>query len=112
MKIVDRTHFLCFPSNTVFSKYEPCVFEGLMVKGESLLEINDFIYEDIDSSAVDSDSSEDYAYKLFEAQSTGISVGLDFDQTARDGFFEDTQLFAVWEKDDVRKLIEKLQECL
>lgn len=35
MRIVDRKTFLAMPIGTVFSKYEPCVFGNLCIKGET-----------------------------------------------------------------------------
>jgi len=40
------------------------------------------------------------------------SVEVDFENTSRDGMFEDEQLYAVYEKEDVEKLIARLQQTL
>lgn len=91
-------------------KYEPCFFDGLCVKGDSLSSL-DFFYVDMDAP-VDANDSREWADKLFDSEANGTSVALDFDCYGRDGCFEDKQLFAVYEKEDMQKLVAKLQECI
>jgi hypothetical protein len=111
MKIVNLATFLSLPPNTVFSKFEPCVFDDLMIKGENCGKM-DFIYSEAGSSAIENNGSADFATKLFRATDTGESLAMDFDCTGRDGCFEPNQLFAVWEEADIRALIERLKRCL
>lgn len=110
MKIVNLQTFLTLPEGTIFMKYEPCCFEGLRVKGESL-PFRAFAYGDMDAP-VDANNSDEFADKLFDSEENGTSVPLDFDYYVRDGCFEDKQLFAVYEKEDMEKLITKLQQCI
>jgi len=109
MKIVNRRQFLALPENTVFSKYEPCVFGELMIKGESLA--NDFYAQEI-GDAIFCSGSSDRVDKLGASERDGASLPMDFDCPGRDGLFDDDQMFAVWEPEDVRKLIARLQECV
>lgn len=109
MKIINRKAFLGLPANTVFSKYEPCCFENLCIKGDTLP--YDFTLQSIED-AIDCCGSEDFANKLDDAEKNGISLKMDFDCMARDGMFDENQLFAVWEKSDVVALIERLQKCV
>lgn len=109
MKIVNRATFLAMPEGTVFAKYEPCVFGELMIKGESLF--NDFCYQQI-VDAIECAGSGDFADKLFDAQEQGKSLTMDFYCQGRDGCFDDDQLFAVWELENVRGLIHRLTETL
>lgn len=106
MKIVDRKTFLALPAETLFSKYEPCVFGDLCIKGDSIGS-NDFAYQQIADAVAAHDSGE-FANKLFDAQASGESVAMDFDCQGRDGLFDDDQLFAVWEPADVAALIARL----
>ena len=39
---------------------------------------------------------------------SGESMPVDFEVTSREGLFEEEQLFAVYEKEDVEKLIKRL----
>ena len=104
MRIVNRKEFLSLPANTVFSKYEPDVFEGLMIKGATIFDGKtaiDFFYDDIDG-AIEVEGSSEH----------GVNVNIDFSSGGRDGCFENEQLFAVYENDDVRALILRLALCL
>lgn len=109
MKIINRTQFLAMPAGTLFSKYAPCYFEALLIKGESTA--NDFFYSEI-ADAIESVSSCDFIEQLFHAELDGVSLKMDFDTLGRDGLYDDGQLFAVWERPDVEGLIKKLQETL
>lgn len=105
MKIVNLEQFRKYPSGTLYSKYEPCVFNGLMIKCDTLL--HDFVYQDLIGNVKAHDSGE-YANKLESALETGESLELDFDFAGRDGLFEDDQLFAVYEENDVKQLIDRI----
>lgn len=109
MKIVDRKTFLSLPAETLFSKYEPCVFGDLCIKGDTLGS-NDFAYQQIADAIACNDSGE-FADKLLAAERTGGSVALDLDCQGRDGLFDDDQLFVVWEPADVAALIARLSKC-
>lgn len=109
MKIVDRQTFLSLPENTLFSTYDPQVFGPLEIKGASLT--NDFYVQDI-ASAVASTGDQDECNILDHALQTGSSFRMDFNCEGRDGCFEDNELYAVWEREDVESLISRLQECI
>ena len=105
MKIVNRKQFLKL-GNVIYSKYEPCVFRGLKAKGDSW--DNDFLYDDL-VVPVDCDNSDEYITNC-EIAEKGEDIKLDVDLTGRDGMFEEDQLFAVYSKEDVKQLIEKLKQ--
>jgi|GEM_PF-1373079 len=109
MKIVDLRAFLALPAETVFSKYEPCSFENICIKGESMT--NDFAYQQI-HDAVDSGDTGEFVDILESATETGESFEMDFDCQSRDAMFDKDQLFAVWERQDVYYLIKRLQKTL
>lgn len=106
MRIVDRKTFLAMPSGTLFSKYVPCVFENMQIKGDSLA--NDFLYQQI-VDAIDCRDSGEFAALLDDSERDGTSIPMDFDCQGRDGCFDEDQLFAVWERADVNALIERLK---
>lgn len=108
MKIVNLEQFRELPSGTLFMKYEPCVFEDLCAKGDTLE--HDWLYENI-AYSIECTSSDDFGNKLNDAEEQGISLAMDFDSTGRDGCFDDSQLFAVYEKADIEMLIDKLNRC-
>ncbi|MES4613543.1 hypothetical protein V2154_16630 [Ewingella sp. CoE-038-23] len=109
MKIINRKEFLDLPANTLFSKYEECSFGPIEIKGDTAVGI-DFLSQQI-ADAID-DSSEDRFDILIEAEKSGSSFRMDLHCEYRDGFFDKDQLFAVWEKEDVKMLIDRLNECL
>jgi len=107
MKIVDRKTFLALPDETLFSKYEPCVFGDLTIKGETV-GANDFLTQQICDAVRCRDSGE-FANILYVAQETGRSFEMDFNCMGRDGIFEDEQLFAIWDHADIIDLIKRLK---
>jgi len=106
MKVLNRKEFLALPSGVLFSNFEPCYFQEIRVKLQT--SGNDFIYQDI-NSAIKCDSSEEFNEKMFEATEKGTELEMDFECAGRDGMFDADQLFAVWNKDDVKSLIKLLE---
>lgn len=111
MKIINLDQFLALPENTLFSKYAPCFFGELSIKGKSLNGTRDFCFQQI-ADAIKCTGSSNFSAKLFLAEQAGDSVEMDFNCQGRDGCFEDEQLFAVWELKDIQQLIERLVVCL
>lgn len=109
MKIIDRKTFLALPPETLFSKYEPCCFRELQIKEET--NGVDFDVQGI-HDALECDGTEDFFDKLEDAKDEGLSLRMDFEVISRDGCFEESQLFAVWEQQDVIQLISRLSKCL
>lgn len=110
MKIVDRKTFLAMPPDTLYSKYEPCFFGDLEIKGYTA-GTNDFVTQQIVDAVRCNDSNEFFDI-LLDAQKTGASFAMDFDCASRDGLFDDAELFAVWEQADVIALIRRLIQLL
>ena len=99
------------PIGTVWSYYEPCNFRELYIKASDKKEWgNDFLFDSI-IDAVDNVGSEDFVVKC-EQMEKGENMPMDFEQTGREGMFDEEQLFAVFSKEDVEKLIKRLQETL
>jgi len=109
MKIVNLETFRSLPVNTLYSKYEPCVFEEMLIKDETI-EYDFFCSSIVD--ALELSETVSFSSMLSEAQETGDSLDMDFDICGRDGCFEKDQLFAVYENKDVKALIEKLKTCI
>jgi len=109
MKIVDLKTFRSLPCGTIAMKYEPYDFDILFVKGETW-ECDFFLAYLTDE--IDCNDLSDFIDKLTLAEEKGISVPMSFEKTMRDGLFEKKQLFAIWEKEDIQGLINKLKECL
>lgn len=115
MRIVDRATFLAMPAGTVYAKYEPYLFDHLAIKGDTWPHGNDpirsdFLYQSVTHSFDRADST-DFGDVLDRATAGG-TVPMDFDTTARDGLFDEEQLFAVWDRHDVEALITRLRKAL
>lgn len=114
MRIVDRATFLAMPAGTVFAKYQPCVFGDLLIKGETLAGGIDFRYQQIVDS-LDVGGSGEFVDRLHLAEAKGAAgpeIEMDFNCESRDGLFDADQLFAVWSRDDVEALINRLGRTL
>lgn len=111
MKILNRKQFLETPKETVWSYYEPSVFHDLNIKTSDKKDLDfDFYYDDI-VGAIEAGSSEDFS-DACDKMEQGESVAMDFECTQREGLFDEKQLFAVYEKEDVEMLIQRLQKSL
>jgi len=93
-------------AGVLFSLYDRHGFDDLMIKEESL--DNDFMYTDI-IGAIDCESTSDHFDKRERARKTGESLEMDFYSGGRDGLHEEDQLYAVYEPEDVKKLIQRLK---
>ena len=109
MIILNREQFMKMPKGTVFSYYQPCFFEGLYIKDTG----HEKDYPDFSMScmigAVENDSSEQFAERC-ERMAGGESFPVDFEFSGREGLFDDKLMYAVYEKVDVKKLIDRLKE--
>lgn len=120
MKIVNRQDFLKLPSGTIYSKYEPCTFEGLAIKGESLFYdhcanspyCHDDFYTQQIESAIECSGSREFINRLKEMREKGVSYPIDLKQKGRDGLYEKEQLFMVWEKEDLLELKKTIDKAI
>lgn len=115
MRIVDRATFLAMPAGTLYAKYEPCVFGELQVKEGTCYAADrvtriDFYTQQLIPWFNGTQSSSDY-FDTLEAAEKGTPTPA-FDMPARDGLFDDDQLFAIFERADVEALIAKLTRSL
>lgn len=110
MKIINREQFLKLPRGVLYAKYAPCYFENLAIKDEYEHFINDWYFQEL--IEIETKDNEDFSEVLFRAEETGESIGLDYNCVSRDGLYEENQLFAVFEKEDVINLIKLLQNSV
>ena len=111
MKIITRKEFLKLPIGTVWSYYEPCCFQDLNIKASDLSGWEtDFLYDPI-IGQIDTKSSDEFLEKC-DFMEKGGSVPMDFEATSREGLFDEDQLFAIYEKEDVEKLITRLKKTI
>lgn len=111
MRILDRAAFLALPAGTVFAKYQPAHLAEPAIKGETVADV-DFVVQPLDPWFLGADSSDAYIDILFAMQGGQPSPPVDYDCDARDGLFDQEQLFAVWDRADLEALIARLQRAL
>lgn len=95
MKLVDRKTFLELPLNTVFAKWEPYTMGEISIKGETVADVDFYVQDLTQLEDTFSDNPQ-----------------LDLYCSTRDGFFDEDQIFAVFDDTDVENLIARLTECL
>ena len=116
MKIVNRETFLALPAGTLYATYQPCIFGDLMIKDESVEDASgkpiDFWKQELIPWFETSRDSGAWIDALTSIEAGGQSPVFDFDYPSRDGLFEESQLFAVFEKRDVEALLARLNQAL
>lgn len=111
MKILTRKQFLKTPVGTVWSYYEPCVFRELNIKTSDSKDYeNDFVYFGL-IGEFDCKGSDDHSV-VCQRMELGESIPASFEETTREGLFEDEQLFLIYEQEDVENMIKTLQDTL
>ena len=95
------------PGGTVFAKYQPQMFGELCIKSESIHVANDFCYWPLWD--IECGNSAEHYEQLVAAETHGADIPIDLCCEQRDGFFEAGQLFAVFSKDEVRKMADSLR---
>lgn len=116
MRIVDREEFLTLPVGTVYSKIPTRGDEMVYdfgtpeIKGESSAH-NDWYVQRIIGDFIGADDTIEWT-DAFDEMREGISRFVDYNIQGRDGLFDENQLFAVFDKCDVRALIARLNKAL
>jgi hypothetical protein len=113
MKLLNRKEFLKLPEGTLYAKYYQDIFDDICVKDASIgvdEEIGVFYTMpliNISDDAFDNDHADasDSFVKTKQCE-------LDFDCYGRDGFFDEDQLFAVFEAKELSEMTKILQTAL
>lgn len=112
MRIVSLEEFRKLPNGTIFSKYEPCYFSGMEIKYDNCGE-RDFISVGLSQPFLRGQNRDGDDIAIIElSQEAGSSFDLDFEIAGRDGCFEDEQLFAIWETNDLIALRKKIDAAI
>lgn len=110
MKIVNKQEFYKLPEGTIYSNYEPCVFDGLKIKQSTIYDGDkpiDFFFENLIGN-IDAKDSVQLVDVLIEAEENKTSIKLDFNCCERDGLYDENALYAIYEPGDIEKLVSKL----
>lgn len=116
MKILKREDFLKIKGKVLYSDSCGYYFEDLKIKLKTIKdgkEQIDWYYNPlIDCWPKDIRDSDEF-FSFFDNHiKSGESFELDLDSIERDGFFGEYELFLVYEKEDIEKLISKLQNII
>lgn len=111
MKIVDLQAFIQMPGGTVFQKVEPQAAGALEVLELGLKA--DFVASPISQPEFEGANSMEGISDKWDEMEAGGSAPLAYGHaSARDGLFENQQLFAVYERQDLERLIAYLSAQL
>ncbi|GFN32518.1 hypothetical protein [Paenibacillus xylaniclasticus] len=110
MRIVNRAEFLKLPSGILYSRYESLgTIRGLHSKLESLT--NDWIYQDVVGDIDEDENEFDEIFAKAEKDSS-YEFRMDLNCGRRDGMFDDDDKFAIYNEEDIRRLIDRLNKLL
>lgn len=116
MKLLTKKEFLKLQDGTVyFEKVKPidecypCYFGSLCIKGESIGDV-DFVSTDLNSPNLSPICHED-DYESFERMDRGENLKIDFRYAGRDGMYDDTDMYYVLDKEDVKSLLDVITEA-
>ncbi|MET0439115.1 MAG: hypothetical protein ABW043_16645 [Devosia sp.] len=108
MRIVDGPTFLALPPGTVFSVYKPAYTSGLLIKGETTKYRN---YWSADLTYPDTEQDDagwiDLAQRMEQGEDSG-PIHFAEDRSIA----EESDLFMVYEREDVEALISALSAAL
>lgn len=118
MKLFKRKDFLSLPAGTIYSRVHKNYDElmhGLFCKTSGSEFEVDWVEQDLISECgfpndiVDGMEAVEYQLKL---RDTFQEFETDLECAGRDGMFDDEDVFVVWNRNDVQKLIDYLQEVV
>jgi len=112
MKILDRKSFMKLPSGVIYSKGCQWVFEGLSIKGDTItIDDRDIDWYYLGVEWIDAKDSDEASSRLDEMLDEGVSYPM---ETAygRDGCFDYDDVFLVFERPDLERLQDYIQQAL
>jgi len=111
MKIVNKKEFLKLPENTIYCSFDKnnFAFNGFAVKLESLE--NDWYYMDL-TDFDNWDDSEERIENIQKMITEGKEYPLSLNCSSRDGMFEDDEMFCIYDKYDVERIMSVLSESI
>jgi len=118
MKLYNRNEFIKLPANTIYSRVDDRISSkichGLFCKISGDEWDVDWIEQDLIGEGKAPDhltSGIDIVDYVLAKRDNFESFDLDYNLAGRDGLFNDKDAFVVWEKKDIRKLIDYLKTC-
>lgn len=121
MRLFKRSEFINLPANTIYSRVDSQygeLVDGIYCKTSGPLDgwTNDWVEQGlIHTNAVHPDDMVEGGQITdfgLDIRDSFQEFRLDYESGGRDGMFDDTDLFVVWDKEDIGKLISYLQNCI
>ena len=114
MKIVNLETFLNSPKGTIFQKWEPNIFEPLCIFENSCGNNEDFLYREFRGNVEFPEEHANYGtIQYYKKEIPNMeNLYVDFNCVERDGCFDHQQMFAIYEKKDLKEMIQILQNNL
>lgn len=112
MRIIGLKEFLTLPEGTIYQKYRDNNFDRLSMKLDTYPEkgCNDFLLIPL-TNEVDCESPDHFDEITGKAlKDSSYNIPLTTNEVLRDGLFEMGQLYAIYDKSEVKDIIKKLQE--
>jgi len=111
MKIVNRKQFLKLPNGTIYCSFNKknFSFNGFSLKLESLS--NDWYYMDL-TDFDNWDNSEERIENIQKMIAEGKEYPLSLNCSSRDGMFEEDEMFCIYDKQDIERIINVLSESI
>lgn len=112
MRIVNSKEFYKLPSGTLYCNYERHFSMELSIKGDTIsngkVDIDYFYHPLIGEYGVSAD-----IYKMLDdSVRNGTEFELEYERTMRDGVFDDSRMYAIYNKSDILQLIKQLQRLV
>lgn len=113
MRIINRKELMKMKAPFIFSHYSPCNIDDLFICTDTTYHGNDFIEAQLLGEAISMDGkNEDTIGVLIDAEENGTEFKLDLECGGREGLFDDTKLYAVYNNEDIQRLIDKLSSVI
>jgi hypothetical protein len=111
MRILKKKEFLKEPDGTVYSKYESLgMVSDLAVKTYSYE--NDWVYYCL-IGEIDANDTGEFCDMFSEAEGdSSIELKLELENTRRDGMYDDSDMFVVYSKEDIKGIISCLNDLV
>lgn len=112
MRIVDHKEFLSLTGQTLYANYEPQVFGDLRIRGDTCWP-HSTDFHTIPLFEIESRGSDEHCDLLWKAdEDSTFNVPLEDEEGwSRDTLSYENQMFAVFDDEDIDKLIRRLKRC-
>ena len=112
MKVYHRKDFMQLPEGTIYSKGKPWYFEGISVKGETLLgEDGPCDWICLGLEWIEARNEDEQWFRLDKMLTEGVSYSMN-ESYGRDGCFDNDDIFLVFEKEDLLKVKEFVEKAV